>query len=383
MGELNVVTVAVEQGGDDALLTNLYPRDTGLVCPNPAHRYLLDSLGGRWGEAHDPAGAGIEGWLEEQLRRRGLGRPYYWAQWVCGLDFLQPQPQPSPHPLAQSVPLFSRIRPHLPSLIPFIKARIAARQALHHQLAFLHGQVAQARRIPHSDAPPAPGPTPAPASAAGPSSGPGGSVPAFTPLPSLYMWKRVSMPHFYQQSPPADDPVGSVSAPPTATASAPRLSPSETGTAGGDGSSAPILIPWHAVDSSYYFAAFKQGEDQLRAWIEISPEYPIRPPTFRLTLTGRATATPKRLTPAPSLSLPPDSADLASVSSGCDNHLKLLERAVNTLPTDGDFGGQPHLLYQQLHLLESHFSALAQKKEPTQTRRCFAGRERRPFFFRL
>jgi len=38
--EINVVGVYVEHG-DDALLFNLYPKDLGIMSPNPANRYLF------------------------------------------------------------------------------------------------------------------------------------------------------------------------------------------------------------------------------------------------------------------------------------------------------------------------------------------------------
>jgi hypothetical protein len=70
------------------------------------------------------------------------------------------------------------------------------------------------------------------------------------------------------------------------------------------------LLEWHQVCAEYYQFAFTKGTVTLEGVVEISPEYPIRPPSFRLFFTKgvsdkglvpnplvKSTANPEALTP--------------------------------------------------------------------------------------
>jgi hypothetical protein len=41
---------------------------------------------------------------------------------------------------------------------------------------------------------------------------------------------------------------------------------------------------WEKFRAEYYMATFSRGDERLQAVVEITPEYPIRPPQFRLRL---------------------------------------------------------------------------------------------------
>jgi len=100
--EINVVGVYVEHG-DDALLFNLYPKDLGIMSPNPANRYLFHR--------------------EIDIRKGYSGRTYRWAQWAAGLGFVQEESALS--------------GPHVASIIDRIKGRIRDHRSLNTQLNLL------------------------------------------------------------------------------------------------------------------------------------------------------------------------------------------------------------------------------------------------------
>ena len=82
---LNVVTVVAEN--NEALLANLFPNDTGEYLPRTDATYMAkktDHLALSFPEDY-------------------AGRPYKWAQWLAGLDYLDPLSPDSNHPTTRQI----------------------------------------------------------------------------------------------------------------------------------------------------------------------------------------------------------------------------------------------------------------------------------------
>lgn len=103
----------------DSLLCCLYPEDMGNDTPNKSNNYVLKKIG-----------------LDEFSKYISeVGRPYHWAQWLCGLQFLKM----SEH---LTRPQLSLSQGHMEGTIKRLRRRIRARISLHQQLSLLErGQV--------------------------------------------------------------------------------------------------------------------------------------------------------------------------------------------------------------------------------------------------
>jgi len=98
----------------DSLLTCLFPDDGGDKAPNPSSLYQLSKVG-------------ITSFAEFVTL---VGKPYMWAQRICGLDFL-------PEEINEVVPKSSVSLSHMEATIKAIRTRILARLALQQQLTSL------------------------------------------------------------------------------------------------------------------------------------------------------------------------------------------------------------------------------------------------------
>ncbi|KAK3083868.1 hypothetical protein FSP39_004365 [Pinctada imbricata] len=112
-------------GGDllspDLLLTDIYPGDNGTSSPNPANQYDLRKLG-----------------LKEFTQYISeTGRPFLWAQWLSGLQFLgTDSPQVSQSSLSSTrVPQSAVSSAHMQQTIKRLRDRIQSRLSLLKQLA--------------------------------------------------------------------------------------------------------------------------------------------------------------------------------------------------------------------------------------------------------
>ena len=108
---LNVVTVVAES--NEALLANLFPNDTGEFLPRTDTTYMV----------------GKTDKLAMPFPEDRSGRPYKWAQWLAGLDFLDPRSPQTNQPTTQQI-------------VDSVLGRIYAQEALSQQLESL-------RKRPH------------------------------------------------------------------------------------------------------------------------------------------------------------------------------------------------------------------------------------------
>ena len=105
--QLNIIIVSTVNSNDKNLLVNLYPNDTGLYIPNPMSRYKHESK-----------------LFDETV----TGRPYKWAQWLGGLDFIQEDRSTQNN----------EVKAHpLGSVISQIRLRLKSTQALNSQFESL------------------------------------------------------------------------------------------------------------------------------------------------------------------------------------------------------------------------------------------------------
>lgn len=96
----------------NAILKDLLSPDNGKVSPNPSNEYQLSKVGVTE--------------FSSQIQQTGL--PYYWVQWICGMNYL-------PHEEIQShVPDPTLSVKHFQSVIKTIKSRLVARLSLVKQL---------------------------------------------------------------------------------------------------------------------------------------------------------------------------------------------------------------------------------------------------------
>lgn len=99
----------------DALLQDLLSADMGKESPNPANKYQLEKL------AMGPMSSHVA----------SVGYPFYWVQWICGMNYL---PNEAIH---SYVPDSAVNVKHFQSVINAIRARIEARLSLQKQLSQL------------------------------------------------------------------------------------------------------------------------------------------------------------------------------------------------------------------------------------------------------
>ena len=97
------------------LLQDLLSADCGKISPNPANTYQLERL------------KVVESF--ESLTEK-LGRPYFWVQWVCGLNYL-------PNEDATSVPDAALSVKHFQRVVKIIRLRVKSRLSLQEQVQSL------------------------------------------------------------------------------------------------------------------------------------------------------------------------------------------------------------------------------------------------------
>lgn len=95
------------------VLNELYPGDHGDVTPNPANQYELQKL-----RMKD-----FSSYIKD------LGKPYLWAQWLAGLQFLD---QDNPIKAQSSIS-----SAHMQQTIKLLRRRIKSRSSLLKQLSAL------------------------------------------------------------------------------------------------------------------------------------------------------------------------------------------------------------------------------------------------------
>ena len=96
----------------DLILRDLMSTDSGKESPNPANKYQLEKLG--------------MDVLSPYLS--SAGQPYYWVQWICGLNYLPDKD------ICSYVPDTLISVQHFQSVVKTIKSRLNARMALQKQL---------------------------------------------------------------------------------------------------------------------------------------------------------------------------------------------------------------------------------------------------------
>ncbi|XP_078361839.1 THO complex subunit 5-like isoform X2 [Oculina patagonica] len=114
----------------ESLLTNLFPDDDGGKAPNPSSLYQLAEYKRLKAEIERELGDSSRITFADFVKP--VGKPYMWAQRICGLDFL-------PEEVHEVVPKSSVKLSHMEATIKAVRARILARLALQQQLTFLEG----------------------------------------------------------------------------------------------------------------------------------------------------------------------------------------------------------------------------------------------------
>ena len=99
----------------NVIFKDLLSPDNGKISPNPSNKYELNKIG-------------VTDFLTH-LNSTGL--PYYWVQWICGMNYL-PNEEIQSH-----VPDSSLSVKHFQSVIKTIKLRLDARISLVKQLQLL------------------------------------------------------------------------------------------------------------------------------------------------------------------------------------------------------------------------------------------------------
>jgi len=99
------------------LLQDLLSVDCGKISPNPANTYQMERL--KMMES-------FESFIEK------LGRPYFWVQWVCGMNYL-----PNEDATSSSVPDAALSVKHFQSVVKTIKSRVKSRLSLEEQVQML------------------------------------------------------------------------------------------------------------------------------------------------------------------------------------------------------------------------------------------------------
>lgn len=100
----------------DRILSSLCPDDFGDVSPNPKTKFQLEAV------SLNPKD------LIKLLEEKKLGKPYQWAQRLCGLDFVYPNPNSLNYDLCQDT---------IPKLMKQIRTRLQARMKLFNQIQSL------------------------------------------------------------------------------------------------------------------------------------------------------------------------------------------------------------------------------------------------------
>ncbi|KAG7396987.1 THO complex subunit 5 [Phytophthora boehmeriae] len=203
------------------ILMNLFPGDDGLTVPHLAVNYAFQENGEAQSEMEFPANAAC--------------RPYYWAQWICGLD---PMKRPDAFEVSEEKPR-RRPEPSIRNVMSQLVKRFVATAVLKKHLDQLTKSSSSHRPVDDSSH-------------------------FVHPLArhlfphevktNLEEWKEIPM--------PAQD-VFQLFKERAAPTTAPRAQ-------------------FHLATTGchYYRAVFKNGRAKVSAIVEIAPEYPVRAPRF-------------------------------------------------------------------------------------------------------
>lgn len=119
-GKFNIDNTQSVAAGDiitpDRILSGLYPDDCGVESPNPKTSYQLMNL------QLDPSH------LSKLLDDKMLGKPFKWAQRLCGLNFTAKPNSDESYKLCEET---------VPQLIRQMRRRVDARMKLYHQIQSL------------------------------------------------------------------------------------------------------------------------------------------------------------------------------------------------------------------------------------------------------
>lgn len=118
-GKFNVENSSVIAGDivtHDRILSSLYPDDYGNISPNPKTSYQIQNL------QLNPDD------LNKLLDEKKLGKPFKWAQKLCGISFSSKLNSDESYKLCEET---------VPQLVKQMRKRIAARMKLYHQIQSL------------------------------------------------------------------------------------------------------------------------------------------------------------------------------------------------------------------------------------------------------
>jgi len=266
---------------DKSLLVNLFQNDSGLETPNPSNHFLVET--------------GHFGLDWSQL---GSSRPYKWAQWLAGLDFLLS---------STSGPVGIRESYNIRTVMGLIKTRIKARIALCEILHSLGKRI-----IPDVNE---------------------CTASSLKSKPILESWTEITLTefHFIVNSDEKDNQVeeGEVLTPTEIIPKHPLVFKTQASTTS-------TTLPNDNFAGNHYYRAvlefpFASGIQRVQALIELSPEYPTQKPILKLKLIYHA--------------------DTKLVT-----HLKALETELNTIDVPPQLCEKVLLI--QLHRLQTALAEL-------------------------
>ncbi|KAG2767886.1 hypothetical protein JG687_00008133 [Phytophthora cactorum] len=300
---MKTVPASLNHGSQRTILTNLFPGDDGLTVPQLVVNYAFQEDSEERTEVEFPANATC--------------RPYYWAQWICGLD---PMKRPDPSDMdVNTTEKPRRPEPSVRNVMNQLVKRFVATAVLQKQL----DQLTKSQR-PEDD-----------------------GAHFVHPLARhlfthevktrLEEWKEIPTPaqdmfHLFRES--------------AAPSTRPRAQ-----------------FHLQTTGCRYFRVGFKNGQAKVSAIVEVSPEYPVRAPRF--LFQPRSTTSSKAM----------DKDQLPVY----ENQLKEVEVEVNAYYDELTPKGSEHfLLLHQLRKIEVCFDVLcnAAADGDADVSLCF-GRERR------
>ncbi|KAL4146602.1 hypothetical protein PRNP1_012466 [Phytophthora ramorum] len=292
-----------------SILTNLFPGDDGLTVPHLAVNYAYHEEDEERTEVEFPANA--------------VCRPYYWAQWICGLD---PMKRPDSSDMAidttEEKPR-RRPEPSVRNVMSQLVKRFVATAVLKKHLDQLNKSTGASHRSQDDGA-------------------------HFVHPLARHLYPHVVKTHLeeWKEIPAPPQDVFQLFRESVAPSTRPR---------------AQFHLP--TTGCRYFRSGFKNGQTKVSAIVEISPEYPVRAPRF--LFQPRSSSSSKAV----------DKDQLPVY----ENQLKELEIEVNAYYDELIPKGSEHfLLLHQLRKIEVCFDVLcnAAANSDADVSLCF-GRERR------
>jgi hypothetical protein len=208
-----------------SILMNLFPGDDGLTVPRLAVNYAFQDDSDERSEVQFPANASC--------------RPYYWAQWICGLDPLK-RPDPSGMDVEPAEHKSRRPEPSVRNVMSQLVKRFVATAVLKKHLDQL-------------------------SKSSGASHGAGDDGAHFVHPLARHLFPHEVKTHLeeWKELPPPTQDLFQLFRDSAAASAPPR---------------AQFHLPTSGC--RYYRASFKNGQTSVSAVVEISPEYPVRAPRF-------------------------------------------------------------------------------------------------------